>query len=118
MSDEPSFTNTKIITSLFGKSLNNNLDDNFKRCVEFRDATADLLKPYKDSFDFDELGKIAIDYSDGIVQADKAVNKNLLSYAKEKEIPVLKYKNEDFAQAIEDFYNMIAPDETEEEEDD
>ena len=116
--DEPSFTNTKIITSLFGKSLNNNLDDNFKRCVEFRDATADLLKPYKDSFDFDELGKIAIDYSDGIVQADKAVNKNLLSYAKEKEIPVLKYKNEDFAQAIEDFYNMIAPDETEEEEDD
>ena len=116
--DEPSFTNTKVITTLFPQSLSKDLDENFKRCVEFRDATADLLKPYKDSFDFDELSKIAIDYSDGIIQAEKTVNKDLLNYATEKEIPVLKYKSEDFAQAIEDFYNMIAPDEVKEEEDD
>ena len=116
--DEPSFTNTKVITTLFPQSLNKDLDDNFKRCVEFRDATAELLKPYKDSFDFDELAKIAIDYSDGIIQAEKAVSKDLLNYATEKEIPVLKYKSEDFAQAIEDFYNTIAPDEVKEEEDD
>ena len=116
--DEPSFTNTKVITSLFPQSLSKDLDENFKRCVEFRDATANLLKPYKDSFDFDELGKIAIDYSDGIIQAEKTVNKNLLIYAKEKEIPILKYKNEDFAQDIEDFYNSIAPDEDKEEEED
>ena len=34
--DEPSFTNTKVVTSLFTKSLSKDLADNFKRCVEFR----------------------------------------------------------------------------------
>ena len=116
--DEPSFTNTKVITSLFNKSLNKNLGDNFKRCIEFREATSDLLKPYNDIFDFDELAKLSIDYSDGIVQADKMVNKDLLNYTKEKGIPVLKCKNEGFADAIEDFYNVIAPDEVPEEEED
>lgn len=116
--DEPSFTNTKVITSLFSKSLDKELNDNFKRCVEFREATADLLKPYKDNFDFDELGKMAIDYSDGIIHADNAVNKDLLKYTKEKEIPILKYKEDSFADDIENFYNQIAPDATPEEEED
>ena len=92
--------------------------DNFKRCVEFRDATADLLKPYNDNFDFDELGRLAIDYSDGIIQADPDMNKDLLDYATKKEAPVLKFKNDNFADAIEDFYNQIAPDETPDEEED
>ena len=31
--DEPSFANTKVVTSLFNKTLNSNLSDNFKKCV-------------------------------------------------------------------------------------
>lgn len=116
--DEPSFTNTKVVTSLFGKSLTKGMGDNFKRCLEFRDATTELMAPYKDDFDFDELGKLAIDYSDGIIHADETVNKDLLDYTTEKEIPILKYKNESFADDIEDFYNQIAPDDTSDEEED
>ncbi len=116
--DEPSFANTKVVTSLFTKSLNNSLGDNFKRCVEFKEADAKLLEPYSDNFDFNELGKLAIDYSDGIVQADKMVNKQLLDYAREKNIPVLAYKAEGFAEACDDFYNQIAPEDAPEEDDD
>ena len=108
--DEPSFANTKVITSLFTKSLNSDLGNNFKRCLEFRDAKADLLNVYNDNFDFDELGKLAIDYSDGVIQADNVVNKDLLNYAKEKEIPILNYKEEGFADMVEAFYDQIAPD--------
>jgi starch synthase len=116
--DEPSFTNTKVVTSLYGNSLTKGMADNFKRCVEFREATADLLKPYNDIFDFNELGKMAIDYSDGIIQADPAMNKDLLNYATKKETPILKFKKNNFADAIEDFYNQVAPDDTVDEEDD
>ena len=116
--DEPSFTNTKVVTSLYGNSLTKGMADNFKRCVEFREATADLLKPYNDIFDFNELGKMAIDYSDGIIQADPAMNKDLLNYATKKETPILKFKKNNFADAIEDFYNQVAPDDTADEEDD
>ena len=115
--DEPSFTNTKVVTSLYGNSLTKGMADNFKRCVEFREATADLLKPYNDIFDFNELGKMAIDYSDGIIQADPAMNKDLLNYATKKETPILKFKKNNFADAIEDFYNQVAPDDTVDEED-
>ena len=108
--EEPSFANTKVVTSLFAKSLKNQLNPNFKRWLEFRDATAELLKPYNDQFDFDELGKLAIDYSDGIVEAVKDVSKNLLSYASEKNIPVLKYPKDSIADHVETFYNTICPD--------
>lgn len=89
--DEPSFANTKVVTSLFTKSLNSELGDNFKRCVEFRDAKAELLKKYNDKFDFEELGKLAIDYSDGVIAANKDVNEKLLKYAKSNHIPTLAY---------------------------
>ena len=114
--DEPSFANTKVVTSLFANSLQNGLDPNFKRCLEFRDATAELLTPYNDQFDFNEMGKLAIDYSDGIIEAVKGVNKDLLSYANEKNIPVLSLK-ENSTDHISAFYDKICPDAAPESED-
>ena len=108
--DEPSFANTKVVTSLFTKSLKKDLGSNFKSCLEFRDTKADLLATYNDNFDFEELGKLAIDYSDGIIKADKSVNKSLLKYATSKKIPILDY-HEEFADAYEAFYDQICPDE-------
>ena len=105
-SEEPSFANTKVVASLFAQSLKNDLGQNFKKCVEFRDATAELLTPYNDNFDFGEMGKLAIDYSDGIVLAAADVNKELVNHAAAKNIPVLDYK-EDFADAYEEFYDKI-----------
>ena len=105
--EEPSFANTKVVTSLFPKTLNKDLGENFKKCLEFRDANAPLLKKYNDNFDFEELGKLAIDYSDGIIEANQHIDENLLKYAEEKGLPVLKYAGEDFADAYESFYDQI-----------
>ena len=113
--DEPSFAETKVISSLFDQNLNKDLGDNFKKCLEFRDAREELLKDYNDNFDFLELGKLSIDYSDGIVQADEVVNEELLNYAKIKIIPVLAY-HKAFADEYEAFYDQIYPDEPEVEE--
>ena len=107
--EEPSFANTKVITSIFANSLKKGLGTNFKECLEFREAKADLLKPYKDLFDFEELGKLAIDYSDGIVVGEKNANASLLKYVNKKKIPLLDYI-EDFADAYEAFYDQIYPD--------
>ncbi|MBQ9645423.1 MAG: glycogen/starch synthase [Prevotella sp.] len=107
--DEPSFADTKVVSSLFTKTLKKDLGQNFKKCLEFRDAKPELLTPYKDNFDFEELGKLAIDYSDGIIQAEKEVNKKLLKYSRDKGIPVLPY-SEDYADAYEAFYDQICPD--------
>lgn len=105
--DEPSFTNCKVVTSLFHNQLKTNLGDNFKQCLEFRDAKSGMLKPYKDKFDFMELGKFAIDYSDGVVEAGTEVNAELLDYAKGKQLPVLDYPGEEYAEAYKTFYEDL-----------
>ena len=95
-----------MVTSLFTRSLTKDLGNKFKQCLAFRDAKPELLTPYNDNFDFDELGKLAIDYSDGIIMADKAVNEELLKHVQDKGLPLLEY-TEDFATAYEDFYDKI-----------
>ena len=109
-SEEPSFAKTKVVTSLFDNTLHNDLGENFKKCVEFRDAKAELLTPYSDNFGFEEAGKLAIDYSDGIVMATPNVSETLEQYAKAKGLPMLGYQ-EGFADACEAFYDQICPDE-------
>ena len=110
--DEPSFAETKVVTSLFAQSFDKNLGSDFKQCLEFRDAKAELLKDYQDNFDFNDLSKLAIEYSDGVIVADQQVKNDLIDFAKEKEIPVLDYQ-EDFADAYEAFYKQLFPEEAE-----
>ena len=106
--DEPSFAEAKVITSLFTQKLDKDLGSNFKQCLEFRDVRADLLSNYNDNFDFIELGKLAIDYSDGIVQSEALVNDELLAYARNKNIPILDY-SEQVAEDCESFYDQLYP---------
>lgn len=110
--DEPSFAETKVVTSLFSQHLDKDFGSDFKQCLEFREGRAELLKDYPDSFDFNELSKMAIEYSDGVVVADKDVNKGLVDFAEGKNIPVLDYQ-EDFADAYEAFYGQLFPEEAE-----
>jgi starch synthase len=105
--DEPSFSNVKVVTSLFPNTLTQDFDANFKNCIPFRDATEDLLKKYKDVLDFDELCKLAIDYSDGVIAAHKNVNKELMKYAKENNVPALAWPGDDFGEAYEEFYEKL-----------
>ena len=106
--DEPSFADAKVVTSLFSQKLDKDLGEDFKQCLEFRETTQEILKDYKDNFDLNELNKLAIDYSDGIVQSDSLVNDELLAYIKEKNIPFLGY-SENVAEACEDFYESLYP---------
>ena len=110
--DEPSFAETKVITSLYNKTINKDFGDDFKQFLEFRDAKAELLGDYKDKFDFDELNKLAIEYSDGVIQAVPDVEKQLLDFAAAKNVPLLGY-NEDYADAYEAFYESLYPNEAE-----
>jgi starch synthase len=107
--EEPSFANTKVVTSLFENELKSSLGTNFKKCVEFRDAKKELLENYKEDFDFIELGKLAIDYSDGVIEASQNVNHQLLSYATEKNVPTLNFPGEEnYTDAYNAFYNLIS----------
>ena len=109
--DEPSFANTKVVTSIFNDKLEKGFGTNFKNSVAYKDVDEKLLAGYQNNFDFNELSKLAIDYSDGVVAALPNSNEELLAYATQKNIPVLNYSGDDFTAAYADFYNQIAPEE-------
>lgn len=105
--DEPWFADAKVVTSLFCEHLTKEMGTSFKRCVTFREVTQDTLKPYKDNFDFFELGKLAIDFSDGITIAAPGINQELLAYSKDKLLPVMDYPGEEFVASCKAFFEDL-----------
>ena len=106
--EEPQFANTKVVTSLFSEPPKGNLDDNFKHSLEFKEANSKVLEKYNERFDFIELGKLAIDYSDGIVKVNDNVNDDLLKYAQANDKPVFNHSTAEEAQNdYTTFYNKL-----------
>lgn len=106
--EEPQFANTKVVTSLFSEQPKGNLDDNFKHSLEFKEANSKVLEKYNERFDFIELGKLAIDYSDGIVKVNDNVNDELLKYAQANDKPVFNHSTAEEAQNdYTTFYNKL-----------
>ncbi len=106
--EEPQFANTKVVTSLFSEQPKGNLDDNFKHSLEFKEANSKVLEKYNERFDFIELGKLAIDYSDGIVKVNDNVNDDLLKYAQANNKPLFNHSTAEEAQNdYTTFYNKL-----------
>lgn len=105
--DDPTFANSKVVFSLFSKQFKSNFGTKFKDCVDFGSAKASLLEKYSEHFDFTDLGRLAIDYSDGVIEATQEVNDKLLSYAESSNLPILKYPGENYAPAYKEFYNQL-----------
>ena len=103
-SNEPTFANTKVVTSVYDEVLENSINENFKKCVEFKDITRESLTAYSDAFNFDEFGKLAVDYSDAVIEAVPNANSKLIGYAKEKGVPVLDFVEGDKVESYKEFY--------------
>ena len=106
--EEPQFENTKVITSLFSEQPKDDFGTKFKEILEFREAKSDMLTKYSEKFDFIELGKLAIDYSDGIVKTSNDVNAELLNYAEKNGKSILNHPAEEqITDTYTDFYNKL-----------
>ena len=119
--DEPSFRDSRVVFSLYENGFKNNLKDNFLSQLLIKDMTPDLLDKVNLPVDADELNRLAIRYSDGVIQNSNDVNPDLMNYAQELGIPTLGYQGaEDYVKSFSDFYDKIwsiGKEETEEEED-
>jgi starch synthase len=109
--DDPCFTNSKVIYSVYNNGFTKPFRPGFLEKLKF-DALGDkeieeLAK--RGTFDFDTLTKLAIDYSDGVIQGSEEISDEIKNYIANKEIEFLGYE-EDFdknVEAIESFYKKI-----------
>lgn len=107
--DEPSFRDSKVIFSLFGDEFKNectgNLTDKLMlKGIKKNDVESIISSPAN----YEEICKLAVAYSDGVIQNSEKVNENVLRFAREKGLPVLDYQQgENFKDAINDFYDEV-----------
>ena len=64
-----------------------------------------MLDQYSSDFGFIDLEKLAIDYSDGVIEAGEDVNPTLMEYVKSKQLLLMNYPGkENYAEAYQQFY--------------
>jgi len=105
--DNPLFTETKVIISLYDEDFTTTFNKNFLTKIKMEGISDNDLKSLK-NLDYVSLMKLAIDFSDGVILASETINPELISYLKKSKKPVLSYKNElDYIKAYTDFYSEV-----------
>tara|TARA_B100001287_G_scaffold124390_1_gene104856 strand:+ start:4719 stop:5636 length:918 start_codon:yes stop_codon:yes gene_type:complete len=108
--DEPIFQKSKIITSLyeneFEKPLNKKMIDKILFDEIDKKYILDLKKP-----SYENLMKIAIDSSDGVIKASENISAELLNYLEGYDKPVLDFQSLDtFSEPYLEFYDKLFSD--------
>ena len=102
--NEPLFSESKIVTSVYEQGFEGTLDNNMMGKVKF-DGIAEekidvLAKPT-----YSNIMKVAIAHSDAIIVGSAQIPEDLEEHLKTIDQPVLEYKTpEEFAEAYEAFY--------------
>lgn len=115
--EDPSFRDAKVVFSLFDDKLEKPLQADIINKLMLKGIDRSEVESILPAdANYDDLMKLAISYSDGVIQSSPNVNPELLEYARSKNIPVLEYHPfETFAEACNKFYSEICPEEQEEE---
>lgn len=109
--DDPCLKNVKVIYSVYDEDFEKPLDKKFAEKLRFDTIGDEEIERVKErgQMDFVNLTKLAIDYSDGIVQGGERIRNELDEYIRSKEIPYLKHIA-DFKKSVDEvdgFYHKI-----------
>ncbi len=101
--EEPLFTESKIITSLYDNSfegiLNENLEDKVQFDMPNEEKTTTLKTP-----NFTNILKSAIENSDAVIHGSETISEELTAFIEEKKVPSLEYQSENLKESYLNFY--------------
>lgn len=103
--NEPLFSDSKIVTSIYNQSFEGTLDMDMIKKVKFDNIDESAIKVLEKP-NFINMMKIAIDYSDALIKGSYELDQELEDYLEASNKPVLDYySQEDFAEPYAEFYN-------------
>lgn len=106
--DDPCFKNAKIVYSVYQDEYKNPFDKSFAQKLKLSGITDKDLKSLKGDVDFASLTKLAIDFSDGVIQGSETINSEVLKHIETKKIPFLPYQSpETYIDSFNEFYDVV-----------
>ena len=94
--DDPIFSGSKVVLSLFGDTPKDSFGNDFQKTVLFGGITPDDV-PLLECPDGINLAKTAAQYSDGVILASADVDPELVSWCGKLDVPVLPFNGESLA---------------------
>src|SRR5690606_7450077 len=102
--DEPLFADSKIVTSIYGKDFEGELEANMSKKIIFDGISEENISPLKTP-NYNNLLKVAVDFSDAVILAAEKIPEELHDYVSNLQKPVLPYVSlQEFEEAYADFY--------------
>ncbi|WP_299057685.1 glycogen/starch synthase [uncultured Polaribacter sp.] len=101
--EEPLFTESKIVTSLYNNPFEGTLNETLSEKVKFDNISDQKIEIIKTP-SFINILKSAIENSDAIIHGSETISEELTSFLDEKDIPVLEYQTEDLKENYLNFY--------------
>ena len=106
--NEPSFRDAKVVFSLYDNDFKEPFHPDFASKLLLKGISKKDVADLKEPVDYTALCKLAVDYSDGVIQQSEHVNEEVIAYARQIGKPVLGYQSpEIFADACNDFYDQV-----------
>lgn len=103
--DEPLFSESKIVTSIYNQSFEGTLNKDMVNKIKFDDIDEEAIKTLEDP-SYNNLMKVAIDNSDALIVGSEDMPEDLDTYLKASNKPILEYKSKDeFGEAYTEFLN-------------
>jgi starch synthase len=105
--DNPLFTDTKVIFSIYDDEFPDMMNKDFANKIRMEGITTKDLKHYKNA-NYVSMIKAAVDFSDGIIFGSQEINPELRKYVIESGKPHLEFQPMDkYIDAYSDFYDEI-----------
>jgi starch synthase len=106
---DPSFKNSKVIYSVYNDDFKQPFEKGFTNKLKIEGITPEDTAHIEQQADFKSLSKVAIDFSDGVIQGSPEIHPEVKQYARQKEnLPFLEYQPEDvYIDTFNDFYDRI-----------
>lgn len=107
--DDPFYSNTKVVYSVYDNDFKAPFNDSFAQKLMLNGVEQNDLKSIEGEKTFAALNKLAIDFSDGVIQGSETINPEILDYIKSKnEIPFLPYQSpETYIDETNRFYDVV-----------
>jgi starch synthase len=107
MKDNPMFSETKIIYSVYDDEFSGELSSSMFGKLKSKVFEEKVIEKYKKPT-FANISKAAIDNSDGIIIGSEKINREVEEYARASGKPILDYQPEDkYLDAYNEFYDEV-----------
>jgi len=105
--DDPHFSDTKVIYSIYNNAFDGTLDKALIQKLKFDGFTDEDIAMMSEA-DADTLHKLAINLSDAIIYGSEEISEDVKAHAEASGKPILTYQGtEGYVEAYSEFYDLV-----------